>query len=71
MQKSVLSYLEDSVLKYPNKEVYFNEKDTVTYKELQNKSKQIASYLISLNITKKPLVIFLPKSIEALASFHG
>ena len=64
MQKSVLSYLEDSVLKYPNKEVYFNEKDTVTYKELQNKSKQIASYLISLNITKNRLLYFYQKVLK-------
>lgn len=72
MQKNVLEYLEQSVLANGSNILYFNENHSYTFIDIQQKSMSIASYILSItNEYNKPIVVYLPKSIEALISFHG
>src|SRR5574344_1149010 len=72
MKKNVLEYLEDTVKMFPEKIAIVDEKDSITFTELQKQAKNIASYLqlkeINMNL---PIGVFLPKSIEAIKSFLG
>lgn len=71
MMKSVTEYLECTAQKYPNKIAFKDDYKSVTFLELNNISKKIASYILSKNIFKKPIAIFLDKSVECIASFTG
>lgn len=72
MQKNVLEYLEHSVMAYGSSIAYFDENDSYTFENIKQKSMSIASNIISLmDDCNKPIVVYLPKSIEALISFHG
>lgn len=72
MRKNVIEYLENTVLKYGLKRAYFDDKASYSFNEIREKSMAIASYILSLTESNnKPVVVYLPKSIEALISFHG
>lgn len=71
MMKSVTEYLECTTQKYPNKIAFKDSDKSITFLELNNISKKIASYILSKNIFKKPIAIFLDKSVECITSFTG
>ncbi|MEA2017882.1 MAG: AMP-binding protein, partial [Campylobacterota bacterium] len=72
MQKNVLEYLENTVNRFPNKTAIIDEKNTISFLDLQNEAKCIASDLQSKKICRNlPIGVFLPKSIEAVKSFLG
>lgn len=72
MQKSVLEYLENSVIKYQDKVAFFDKDNKLTYKEVYNNSKSVASYIIkNNNIFNEPIAILLPKNIYSLVAFFG
>jgi len=71
MKCNVLKYLEESVNKYPNKIAVIDKNNKITYKDLQALTKSIASFIIRENFFHVPIVVFMDKSIPALASFLG
>lgn len=72
MQKNVLEYLEHSVINHGSNIAYFDESSSYTFNDIQQKSMAIASYILSItNDFNRPIVVYLPKSIDALISFHG
>lgn len=71
MKYNVLKYLEESVTKYPNKIAVIDAFDKITYQDLQNTSKSIASYLIKESFFHVPIIVFMDKGIPALTSFLG
>lgn len=70
---NVLEYLENSALKNPNKVAVKDTKSQCTYNELLNNSKCVGSFLINkFNFAyRKPIIVFMDKSVEALISFMG
>ena len=72
MQRNILSYLQNSALKFPLKTAIKDEKESINFSELNFQAKAIASHLQSLNIVRnRPIGVFLPKSIKAIKSFLG
>lgn len=73
MQKNVLDYLEESARKYPDKVVFSDEKNQITYEELVKKAKAAGSYLAERPEieTNHPVVVFIERNIESLISFLG
>lgn len=71
MKFNVLKYLEESVKKYPHKIAVIDQNNKITYTELQNISKSIASKIIKENFFHIPIIVFMDKGIEALTSFFG
>ena len=74
MNKTVLDYLKRAVNKYPEKIVYGDIYEEVTYNQFQKRSKRIASQILNdvkkLNIatSKKPIIVFQDKTVSALIS---
>lgn len=72
MITSVLDYLDNSVKNYPEKTVFADSKNSVTYKELDDLSNSIASAIVSeVGVKKSPVVVFIDRNIESVISFMG
>ncbi len=73
MNKSVLEYLEDSCLKNKNKIAFIDENKSITFAECKHLALAISNEIIKkISYTQnKAILVFLPKSIEAIVSMLG
>lgn len=73
MNKSITDYLELTSKKYPLKVAFAeNENVFITYKDFVDKSKIIGTNIIKeYNVFRKPIMIFIDKSINTLLSMFG
>ena len=72
MHASVLEWLEESAVRYADKTALVDEWESYTYKEYHDKAVGIADAIIATGLgNKKPVVVYLNKSIKVLASFMG
>lgn len=69
--KNVLEYLESSAKKYPNKIAVKDQKSSCSYSELMENAKRIGSGLLEYEEPRKPIIVFMDKSVEALNAFMG
>ncbi|EPR66935.1 non-ribosomal peptide synthetase [Cyclobacterium qasimii] len=70
--KTVVAQLEEVVAKYPEKIAFVFEEDSLTFGELNEKSNQIAAYLVNKGISPESLVPFcMEKSIDMLVTIFG
>ena len=72
MQKNVLEYLDISAKKFPNKVVYTDEQKEITFKQLEDYSKNIGMQIIQK--TEKintPIVVFVDRNVDSLIAFFG
>lgn len=68
MQRNVLEYLEQGPLKYHSaKTAIVEDGCVISYLELENQAKAWATKLVrQLETTKRPVAVFLPRSIDAV-----
>jgi len=72
MHASVLEWLEESAVRYADKTALVDEWERYTYKEYHDKAVGIADAIITTGLgSKKPVVVYLNKSVKVLASFMG
>jgi len=72
MHASVLEWLEASTVRYADRTALVDEWERYTYKEYHDKAVGIADAIVSTGLgSKKPVVVYLNKSIKVLASFMG
>ena len=73
MENLVLKYLESSAIKYKDKIAFISGDHTITFSMTRNKSLSVSNEIINkIGFTKnKPILIYLPKSIEAIVSMLG
>lgn len=72
MQSSVLKWLEYSAKNMPQKVAICDEHEQVTFREYRNKSIGIAKAISEKGYgTKKPIVVYIEKSVKVLVSFMG
>lgn len=73
MTSNILEWLEKTAMKYPNKIAVRDGIVEISFSELVERSKKIAALLISKEnvATRKPIVIYMDKSIDALVAFFG
>ena len=72
MQKNVLEYLLNTAKKTPKAIAYVEENKSYTFHEVLDISMHIGQYIRSkINEKNIPVVVFLPKSLDALLTFHG
>ena len=69
--KTVTDYLNRSVEKYPDKIAVQDSKRSLSFMEVQKEAMQLASFLSSKKLFKKPIAIFLEKSTECFSSIFG
>ncbi len=73
MKYSVLSWLDETAKRLPNKLALQDISGNITYQEYRSKSLAIAYKIVELNKgeMKKPIVVYLEKGKEVLVSFMG
>ncbi len=71
MAKIITDYLEENADKYPQKAAYIDQYESVTYKELQDRTYKIACQLINKGFAKNPIAIYLEKNIQCISTMLG
>mgnify|MGYP004461811591 CR=1 FL=1 len=73
MKNSVLSWLDETAKRLPNKLALQDISGNITYQEYRSKSLAIAHKIVEINKgeMKKPVVVYLDKGKEVLVSFMG
>lgn len=72
MQASVVEWLEESSQKFGDKLAICDDKHELTYLEYRNMSIGIAKAIVDRGLAaKRPVIVYLEKSVRALASFMG
>lgn len=71
MYRLVTDYLENSAQTNPNKIAFDDTKKKMSFKECQQATHHIATFIIEEKIFKSPVVVFLDKSVECMSSFMG
>lgn len=70
-QRNVLEYLEQTVTRVPDKIAFGSPKSEITFQDVYHHSRAIGSKLYADGLYKKPVVVFMEKSPEAIVSFFG
>ena len=68
---NVIEYLEKSTKKNSKKIAVIEEEKKLSYKELNDYSKSVGSFIANDNIFNEPVIIFMDKGIDTLISFFG
>lgn len=68
---NVLSYLEQSALRYADKAAVIDGQRQYTYAELRNRSRHIGGILASHTEKGKPVAVYMEKGADALCAFFG
>ncbi len=71
MQTNILEYLDETVLRVPDKAAIIGEQGKLTFRALSQQAKAIGSCLLAHGVTKAPVVVLMPKRPETIAAFLG
>ena len=72
MDKSIIDIIEKKSKELPEKEIFIDTKRKVTYKEFVNNAKAIGTYIYNkTDITNKPVLIFIDKTVNCLETMIG
>lgn len=71
MKANVTYWLDETAARFPDKTAYADEKKEITFGELRVQARRIGGELAIRGLFKKPVAIFLEKSVDVLVSFMG
>lgn len=71
MNYSVLDYLENCALQYPDKRAAVDENLALTWSALRDTSRRIGTSLLKKIKRGEPVVVYMEKSVQTLAVFFG
>lgn len=71
MQKNVLEYLENTVLRVPDKTAYSDGTDSLSFRRVYDAARSVGSFLAREGHARKPVVVFMKKHPSAIAAFYG
>lgn len=71
MQNNVLDYLDETVVRVPEKIAFSNGTDDMTFLEVDRDSRAIGSWLHQRGIYRKPVVVFMNKHPKEVTAFFG
>lgn len=69
--KNILEYLEQSALKYPDKVAVRDPQAMDTYTMLRDNARRAGSYFVRYESTRRPVAVFMEKSVRVLELFMG
>lgn len=69
MKYSVTEYIDNTVLKFPDKIAVQEENRNISFKELRDNAQLLASFLIKMHMHDSPVAVYLPKGINSIISF--
>lgn len=70
-QTNVLEYLENTVVRVPDKVAFANESMGMTFAEVFHDSRAIGSYLSKQGYYNEPVVVFMEKHPKMISAFFG
>ena len=71
MARLVTDYLEATAEKYPDNPAFVDEHSVLTFCELRDCAKRIATRLIKARLSRKPIAVALGQSVQAVVAFLG
>lgn len=71
MITNIAEYLNIIAAKYPSKAAFIDSNRSISFSELEKESDCIASVILEYGYRKKPICVYLDKSIEVVSSFVG
>lgn len=71
MQNHVLDYLEGTVKRVPDKIAFANESEGLTFAQVYQQHRAIATFLADKGIYKEPVVVFMNKHPKTIVAFFG
>ncbi|MBR5936839.1 MAG: amino acid adenylation domain-containing protein [Clostridiales bacterium] len=71
MHNHVLKDLKNTAGKFPDKKAFCGEHSALTFQQLDHAVDTIGTFILEKNIRKSPIVVFMEKSPEEVATFFG
>ena len=68
---NILTYLDTSAARYPDKTAFIGETSALTFLELKSKTEAIGSFIADKNIYSEPILVFMEKSPEEVSALLG
>lgn len=71
MNTNILQYLENSALRFPEKIAFADNKNSITFCELEKKARIIGTELAKRYSPRTPIPVFMEKSVDTIGVFMG
>ncbi len=71
MYRIITDYIEEAVVKYPNKIAFADEKKTLSFAELRERSLSVAAAIRELKLWKNSVAVYMDKGPDCVAGFMG
>ncbi|MBQ4600057.1 MAG: amino acid adenylation domain-containing protein [Oscillospiraceae bacterium] len=71
MLTNVMQYLEQTLPRVPDKTAFANEECALTFRQVSDQARSIASHLHREGFYKKPVVVFMKKHPKTIVAFFG
>ena len=72
MESSIISWLEDTAKRFPDRTAFVDEKTSYTWKKVRGESLSIAHHIeAAIPGGKRPVVVYMEKSADMLIAFLG
>ena len=71
MHNHVLNDLKKTAAKFPDKAAFCGDKSVLTFRQLDHAVDRIGTYILKQGVKKSPIVVYMEKSPEEVASFFG
>lgn len=71
MYSNVTYWLDETANKLPNKIGYVDENTALTFKEVKIKSLNLANKIVDLGLFKRPIAVYMEKSVDVLVAFFA
>ncbi len=67
----VTDYLDETAKRFPDKIAFVDECRKITFKDLREEALRVAGALSEQGLFKRPIVVFMGKSVECIVAFLG
>jgi len=71
MQNNVLDYLDESLVRVPDKIAFANDVDEISFKQVSDYMNSVGSYLHNKGYYKRAVVVFMRKHPKTICAFYG
>ena len=71
MQNHVLDYLDSTVIRVPDKIAFANESEALTFQQVYDQNRAVATFFAEKKFYKEPVVVFMNKHPKTIVAFFG
>ena len=71
MQNNVLDYINDSLVRVPDKIAYADDEVQLTFSDVKSIMDSVGTNLLELGCSREPVIVFMKKSPNTIATFFG